>query len=79
MGLRALYHWRLRRGDVGEGCEEASVCAERVDVVIEERAPVPWEGSEKRFECTLSVLRPAGVLLLYRSREVTRSWGLASC
>jgi hypothetical protein len=79
MGIRTLYHSRLRRGDVEEDCEEAFVCAERVDVVIEERAPVPCEGSEERFECTLSVLRPAGVVLLYRSREFTRFWGLSSC
>lgn len=47
-----------------------------VELVVDDRE-VPR--SDECFECTLSVLRPAGFLLLIRSREFTVSWGLSSC
>lgn len=49
-----------------------------VELVVDERGPPPPRCDEC-FECTLSVLRPAGFLLLIRSCEFTVSWGLSSC
>lgn len=57
-----------------EGVLERSVL---VELDVDDREPPPR--SSECFECTLSVLRPAGFLLLIRSREFTVSWGLSSC
>lgn len=57
--------------------EDALERAVSVELVVDARG-APGRVDE-RFECTLSVLRPAGFLLLIRSREFTVSWGLSSC
>jgi len=62
-----------------EGVLERSVRVVEVDVDDRGLPPPPPLRSNECFECTLSVLRPAGFLLLIRSCEFTVSWGLSSC
>jgi hypothetical protein len=69
-----LYQSRSRQAGVLRSLEGV---LERVELVVDDRGEAPW--SDECFECTLSVLRPAGFLLLIRSREFTISWGLSSC
>ena len=73
METLTLYQSRSREVGVEVSFEvlERSVL---VELVVDDRV-VPR--SDECFECTLSVLRPAGFLLLIRSREFTVSWGLS--
>lgn len=68
---------------MGQGDPDFSFDSELVNVVVLEKdddeVRVSPPRLEERVESTLSVLRPTGDLLLLVSRNVTGSWGLASC
>lgn len=77
MDSLTLYQSRSRLAGVEMSFEDALERSVFVELVVDDRgAPAR---SDECFECTLSVLRPAGFLLLFRSREFTVSWGPASC
>ena len=57
---------------IGEG---VPVFSAKIEFVVEVRVSPPR--LEERLEITLSVLRPTGVLLYFRSRDITCSRGLS--
>ena len=72
-----LYQSRSRWAGVEMSFERVLERSVLVELVVDDRGSSPR--FDECFECTLSVLRPAGFLLLIRSREFTVSWGLSSC